>query len=86
MKAPKIGSIFEKFAKQYYHDYPVIFTDVLDAMLYIASAGKEFKTEYDKAVTTYGEQPLHDLINATTEHGAKFTNALGHVYEFIVKG
>lgn len=80
----RIGRIFEKFANRYHWDYSQIFTDVLDAMLHLATVGAEFAQEYAQSVERYGKEPLHDLIYTITECSANFNDALGTIYEYIV--
>jgi hypothetical protein len=81
-----VGKIFEKFAAQYQYQYnhADIFMDVLNAMLHIATIGKDFASEYADACERYGAQPLHALIETIAEYSANFYDALGTIYEYIV--
>lgn len=81
-----IGRIFEKFAAPYHYQYSHadIFLDLLNTMLYIASMGNEFASEYAESCKRYGEESLQELISTIAECSINFFDALGTIYEYIV--
>jgi hypothetical protein len=84
MKNKQAFAAFEKLVNRHgYRSYDEAFYSVLDSLLHIATAGKEFEREYTAAVEAYGKEQLTTFLQLIADASEGFTDVLGDIYEEI---
>ena len=79
-----IGATFDAFVARYgSKSHDEVFYDIIDCMMHVASAGKEYKETYAAAVKFYGQDEIMAMISYIAEQSDDFFDAIGEMYEYV---